>query len=193
MINFDFCIGQSSLLDYYRVSEESALSQSFIQAVEQQDGFDYGGCEYGCKSSYKSETTKQAYNQQEDGSFSTYLYGLDPLLLSHAQVVDGELNMEKLASGNYILEGAYVGTRGELDESSLNHSVGDQVQVSCNGIVRDFTVLAHVVANEANTYDWVGSCFFLPSEVYEDFTCNHYVMSYSFDVSQGKGPEMVRF
>lgn len=101
--------------------------------------------------------------------------------------------MEKLASGNYILEGAYVGTRGELDESSLNHSVGDQVQVSCNGIVRDFTVLAHIVANEANTYDWVGSCFFLPSEVYEDFTCNHYVMSYSFDVSQGKGPEMDAF
>ena len=193
MINFDFCIGQSSLLDYYRVSEESALSQSFIQAVEQQDGFDYGGCEYGCKSSYKSETTKQAYNQQEDGSFSTCLYGLDPLLLSRVQVVDGELNMEKLASGNYILEGAYVGTRGELDESSLNHSVGDQVQVSCNGIVRDFTVLAHVVANEANTYDWVGSCFFLPSKVYEDFTCNHYVMSYSFDVSQGKGPEMDAF
>ncbi len=193
MINFDFCIGQSSLLDYYRVSEESALSQSFIQAVEQQDGFDYGGCEYGCKSSYKSETTKQAYNQQEDGSFSTCLYGLDPLLLSRVQVVDGELNMEKLASGNYILEGAYVGTRGELDESSLNHSVGDQVQVSCNGIVRDFTVLAHVVANEANTYDWVGSCFFLPSEVYEDFTCNHYVMSYSFDVSQDKGPEMDAF
>lgn len=193
MINFDFCIGQSSLLDYYRVSEESALSQSFIQAVEQQDGFDYGGCEYGCKSSYKSETTKQAYNQQEDGSFSTYLYGLDPLLLSRVQVVDGELNMEKLASGNYILEGAYVGTRGDLDKSSLNHSVGDQVQVSCNGIVRDFTVLAHVVANEANTYDWVGSCFFLPSEVYEDFTCNNYVMSYSFDVSQGKGPEMDAF
>ena len=77
--------------------------------------------------------------------------------------------------------------------SSLNHSVGDQVQVSCNGIVRDFTVLAHVVANEANTYDWVGSCFFLPSEVYEDFTCNNYVMSYSFDVSQGKGPEMDAF
>lgn len=82
---------------------------------------------------------------------------------------------------------------GDLDKSSLNHSVGDQVQVSCNGIVRDFTVLAHVVANEANTYDWVGSCFFLPSEVYEDFTCNNYVMSYSFDVSQGKEPEMDAF
>lgn len=96
MINFDFCIGQSSLLDYYRVSKESALSQSFIQAVEQQDGFDYGGYEYGCKSSYKSETTKQAYNQQEDGSFPTHLYGLDSVLLSRVQVVDGELDMEKL-------------------------------------------------------------------------------------------------
>lgn len=132
-------------------------------------------------------------SQQEDGSFSTYLYGLDSVLLSRVQVVDGELDMEKIASGNYVLEGAYVSTRGELDESSLNHSVGDQVQVSCNGIVRDFTVLAHVVANEANTYDWVGSCFYLPSEIYEDFTGNHYVMSYSFDVLQGKAPEIDAF
>ena len=59
--------------------------------------------------------------------------------------------------------------------------------------MRDFTVLAHVVANEANTYDWVGSCFYLPSEIYEDFTGNHYVMSYSFDVLQGKEPEMDAF
>ena len=56
MLNFDFCIGQSSLLDYYQVDEASALSQSFMQAVKQQDGFDYGGCEYGCKASYTSET-----------------------------------------------------------------------------------------------------------------------------------------
>ncbi len=81
-----------------------------MQAVKQQDGFDYGGCEYGCKASYTSETTKQAYNQQEDGSFSTYLYGLDSVLLSRVQVVDGELDMEKIASGNYVLEGAYVST-----------------------------------------------------------------------------------
>lgn len=60
--------------------------------------------------------------------FSTYLYGLDSVLLSRVQVVDGKLDMEKIASGNYILEGAYVSTRGELDESSLNHSVGDQVK-----------------------------------------------------------------
>lgn len=59
--------------------------------------------------------------------------------------------------------------------------------------MRDFTVLAHVVANEANTYDWVGSCFYLPSEIYEDFTGNHYVMSYSFDVLQGKAPEIDAF
>ena len=193
MIDLDFCIGQSSLLDYYQIKEESALSQSFIQAVEQQDGFDYGGSEYGCMASYKSKTTTQGFNEQDDGSFATTLYGLDSVLLSQDKVIDGELNLEKLASGNYILEGAYVSTRGDLDESSLNHSVGDQVQVFCNGAVREFTVLAHVVANEANTYDWVGSCFFLPSEVYKDFTGIDHIMSYSFNVSQGKESEMDEF
>lgn len=193
MISFDYCIGQSSLLDYYQVSEESALSQSFIQAVEQQDAFDYGGLEYGCKAEYKSETTKQAYNRQEDGSYSTHLYGLDSFLLSQVQVVDGEMDTEKLTSGQYILEGAYTSTRGDLDESSLNHSIGDHVEVFCNGAVREFTVLAHVVANEANTYDWVGSCFFLPSQIYEEFTGNNYIMSYSFDVVDGKDSEMDAF
>lgn len=193
MISCDFSIGQSNLLDYYEVSEKSALSQSFIQAVEQQDGFDSGGCEYGCKASYKSETTRQEVNRQEDGSYSTQIYGLGPFLFSQLQVVDGELDTDKLASGQYILEGAYVSTRGKLDKSSLNHAVGEQVEVSYNGSVREFTVLAHVVANEANTYDWVGSCFFLPDSVYEAFTGNTYVMSYSFNVAQGKEYEMNTF
>ena len=86
-----------------------------------------------------------------------------------------------------------VGIGLYLAREIVTRQGGYQVQVSCNGIVRDFTVLAHVVANEANTYDWVGSCFYLPSEIYEDFTGNHYVMSYSFDVLQGKEPEMDAF
>lgn len=193
MIDLDFRIGQSNLLDYYHIGEESALSQSFIQAVEQQDSFDVGGGEYGCKAAYRSETSTQSYNQLEDGSFATTLYGLDPLLLSRVRVVDGEVNAEKLASGDYILEGAYVSTRGDMDESSLNHSVGDKVQVLCGGVAREFTVLAHVVANEANTYDWVGSCFFLPSDVYRDFTGEDAVMSYNFRVVQGNEAEMDAF
>lgn len=193
LISFDFCIGQSNLLDYYKVNEKSALSESFIRAVKEQDEFETGGCEYGCTAVYKSETTRQKVNQLEDGAFATHIYGLDALLLSQLQVVEGELDMEKLASGKYILAGAYVSSRGDMDENSINHSVGDKVELSYGGSTREFTVLGHVVANEANTYDWVGSCFFLPSEVYEGFTGNTYVMSHNFDVASGKESEMDAF
>lgn len=193
MISSDFYIGQSRLLDYYEVDEKNALSESAIQAVENQDGFEAGGCEYGSMAAYRSETTKQTVNQMEDGAFSTHIYGLDSFLLSKLQLVDGEMDAEKLASGEYVLEGAYVTSRGDMDEDSINHSVGDQVEVECNGNVREFTVLGHVTANESNTYDWVGSCFFLPSEVYQKFTGNTFVMSYHFDVSQGREDEMDAF
>lgn len=183
MIESDFCIGQSKLFDDYIVSEESALSKSCLLAVQQQEGFEIGGAEYGCNALYKSETSKQTFNQQEDGSFSTHIYGLDSFPLSQLQLVDGKLDAEKLVSGEYILEGAYVSTRGVLDEGSLNHSVGDRVELKCDGSVREFTVLAHVMANEANTYDWIGSCFFLPSDVYKAFTGNNYAMSYKFNVT----------
>jgi len=193
MIDFDFCIGQSRLLDYYEIGEESALSESFVQAVKEQDGFETGGCEYGCNAEYKSETTKQTFNLRENGAFSTQIYGLDTVLFSQLQLVDGELDLAKLASGEYILEGAYVSTRGVMDEDSINHAIGDKVEVDYNGSVREFTVLGHVIANEANTYDWVGSCFFLPSDVYESFTGDTYVMSYKFNVAWGKESEIDAF
>jgi len=193
LMNSDFAIGQSSLFDYYEISEESALSESFIDAVENQDGFESGSCEYGCTAVYESETTRQDFNRHEDGTFTTHIYGLDTLLVSNLELVDGELDAEKLASGEYILEGANVNSRGVMDEESLNHSVGDKVELSCNGSVREFTVLGHVVANATNTYDWIGSCFFFPSDVYQEFTGNTYIMSYSFNVSQDKESEMDTF
>lgn len=193
MISSDFCIGQSSLLDNFEIDEESALSESFIREVEERDGFEEGAREYGCAAAYRSGTTRQIVNQQENGAFSTHIYGLEPLLLSELELIDGELDADKLASGNYILEGAYVNSRGEMDEDSLNHSDGDKVELDYNGSVREFTVLGHVAANEANTYDWVGSCFFLLDDVYKEFTGNTSTMSYDFNVSEDKISEMEAF
>ncbi len=193
IISFDYCIAQSSLMDYSQIDGDSGLSASFMEAVQQQEGFENGGVEYGCKAQYKSPTTTQDFNLLPDGSFLTHLYGLDSVLLSRLQLVDGEIDLEKLASGNYILEGAYVESRGTLDESSINHSVGDKLVLTVGGTQREFTVLGHIIANESNTYDWVGSCFFLPDEIYKEFTGISIPMSYSFDVSDGKEQVMDQF
>lgn len=192
MIVSDFCIGSSRLLDYYEIDEKNALDESTIERLGQQPGFMQGGREYGCKAEYTSQTTAQTFNQIGNGHFYTHLYGLDKLLFLQLQVLDGELNQEKLALGNYIVEGVFANSRGEIDESSMNHKPGDKVQIFYNGNVREFTVLAHVIANESNTYDWVGSCFFLPAGIYVDFTGNS-AMTYHFDVEPGSQEEMDAF
>lgn len=189
----DFCIGQANLFFQYQVNAESALSESFISAVEKQDGFKAGGRQYGCKATYTSKTTKQTINQQPDGSFSTHLYGLDQFPFSRLHLVDGKIDPEKLATGKYILEGVWVDSRGHMDMDSINHSIGDKVKLNCNGSIHEVTILGHVIANEANTYDWVDSCFFLPGDVYKKFTGNAYAMSYAFDVSQNKETDMEHF
>jgi len=189
----DFSIGQASLLFQYQVNAKSALSKSFISAVEKQDGFKTGGRQYGCKATYTSKTTKQSYNQQQDGSFSTHIYGMDKFPFSRLKLVDGERDKEKLATGKYILEGVWVDSRGHMDRDSMNHRIGDKVKLHDNGTIHEVTVLGHVIANEANTYDWVGSCFFLPGAVYKKVTGNTYAMSYVFDATHDKEAEMEQF
>lgn len=193
LIGADFCVGQNTLLNYVEINENSALSERIVEQINAQPGFENGGYEYGCRASYQSSTTQQIANKQEDGSFDTHIYGLDSTLLSWARFVDGELDTEKLASGHYILEGAYVNSRGDMDKSSINHAVGDTVQLYYNGTVREFTVLGHIVANEGNTYDWIGSCFFLPDDIYQSFTGNDCAMTYIFNVSDGYEDQMNRF
>ena len=187
----DFRIGHLDLFNYmYSGNEESALSESFIAAVEGQDGVEAGGRQYGSPTTYTSETTKQSYNQGQDGWFSTNLYGLDEYSFSRLKVVDGEVNAEKLATGEYILEGVWTDTRGNMDIDSMNHDIGEKVKLDFGGNIRELTVLGHVIANETNTYDWVGSCFFLPGEIYKEFTEDHYAMSYVFDVEEDKEIDM---
>ncbi|MGG4181595.1 ABC transporter permease [Virgibacillus pantothenticus] len=190
----DFRIGHIDLFNYkYKGKEESALSESLIAAVEKQEGFETGGRQYGSPATYKSETTRQTVNQRLDGSFSTNLIGLDEFSFSRLELLDGELDREKLATGKYILEGVWSDTRGNLDESSMNHSVGDQVKLNYGGNTIEVTVIGHIIANETNTYDWVGSGFFLPGEMYKKLTGNTHAMSYVFDVAEDEEGDMERF
>lgn len=190
----DFRIGHLDLFNYmYSGNEESGLSESFIAAVEEQDGIEAGGRQYGSPTTYTSETTRQSYNQRQNGSFSTNIYGLDEYSLSRLKVVDGEVDGEKLASGEYILEGVWTDTRGNMDTDSMNHDIGDKVRLDFGGNIRELIVLGHVIANETNTYDWVGSCFFLSGDIYKEFTGDNYAMSYVFDVEEDKEIDMENY
>ncbi|HWQ43211.1 MAG TPA: ABC transporter permease [Desulfosporosinus sp.] len=191
----DFLIGHADLFNHNYNGEESALSESFIAAVNGQEGFETGGRLYGSWGSYQSETSTQTMNRQPDGSFSTALYGLDKFPFSRLRLVDGELDMEKLATGNYILEGVKTDDHGNVDMNSANHKVGDVITLTCGDQAREMIVLGHVVANPNTNTDgsWRGSDFFLPAEVYQELTGSTYAMSYAFNVADDQEADMETF
>lgn len=182
LINYDFRVGQSSLLDNY-VMDGKGIEPEVVRTLQAVPGFETGGAEYGCRTVYHSDTTKQQVNLEGEGRYSTFVYGLEDFMWSRLESLDGETTAT-FSSDDAILEGVYVSSRGEMDTSSRNHEVGDRVTIMLNGEERTFTVAGHVVANEANTYDWVGSCFFLPSAVYQQLTGDTVVKSYQFDVAE---------
>ncbi|MCB8817874.1 hypothetical protein [Desulfosporosinus shakirovi] len=122
--DLDFLIGHADLFNHQYDGEESVLSERFIATVSGQKGFETGGRLYGSWGSYQSETYAQTMNRQPDGSFSTALYGLEEFLFSRLRLVDGELDANKLATGNYILEGVKTDDHGNVEMNSANHKVG---------------------------------------------------------------------
>lgn len=191
----DFLIGNADLFNFKYTGEDSALSESFIAAVSGQDGFEEGGRLYGSWGSYTSETSGQTMNQGPDGSFSTAIYGLDEFPFSRLRLVDGELDTENLASGDYILEGVLTDDHENVDIGGFNHKVGDVITLTSGDHVREMTVLGHVIANASTNTDggWMGSIFFLPGEVYKEPTGNTYAMSYAFNVADDRETDMERF
>jgi len=189
----DFCIGHADLFFQYKIDKTTIVSENFIKAVEKQNGFKIGGRQYGCKATYTSKTTKQTCNRHKNGSFSTHIYGMDKFPFSRLKLIDGEMDINKLATGKYILEGIWTDSRGNMDMKSMNHNIKDKVKLNYNGNIHELTILGHVIANEGNTYDWVDSCFFLPEAVYKKITGNTYAMSYVFNVMQDKESDMEYF
>ncbi|ADY55508.1 protein of unknown function DUF214 [Syntrophobotulus glycolicus DSM 8271] len=191
----DFLIGHADLFNHQYNGGESALSESLISAVSTREGFETGGRLYGSGGSYTSQTSKQTMNRRPDGSFSTDIYGLDAFPFSRLRLVDGQLDPEKLAGGSYILEGVQADDHGKVDPHSFNHRTGDRIVLTCGGQSREMTVLAHVLARSGvNTSGrWGGSVFYLPGEVFREFTGTVHPMSYAFNVAADQESSMESF
>ena len=115
-VDTDFLIGHANYFNqnHFRF-EEDELAESFINAVEAQPGFEVGGRLYynillgNSKIRYTGDN-RLAYSGKNltlpEGDEQTLdLYGLEELPLSRLDIVEGELDLAKLATGKYIIEG----------------------------------------------------------------------------------------
>ena len=185
-------------------------SESMIEAIQAQPGFQEGGRLYGgTEEQFAAEdknNTLQQYNVDNYGNFFSEVYGLEKLPLKRLTLLDGELDYEKLASGKYILEGIPLDDYNNPVMTNKHFDVGDTVVlhnykgtseafVDREYTTQEFTVLGHVAIKYYSNSDRINwdYAFYLPAEVYKSLVVQPAVMSYAFNASDDQESAMESF
>ena len=206
-LDTDFVISNADYFRYQVEKGENDLSESFIEAVKQNNGFEDGGRLYsswlleepfstGCDAFF-------SHNKDQNGNPYVRLYGADDFLLNNMEVIEGTIDLEKLKSGKYILLSVECNDDGTVIDNP-NISVGDAVQINhlkAEGLSAtvtdsyDFIIMAKVRANEntATTRNTGETRFYLPTEIFLPLCDNPHLVNFIFDVKEGAEAETAEF
>lgn len=201
----DFLIAHANYFQYKFTGIGSETSESFIQAVQAQPGFEEGGRLYGgryglfgLENENKDKDAQSTEFLMHDGYFAAPVYGLEDVPLHNLELIEGELDFDKLATGKYILEGIQLDDHGKPVMESARFQSGDIVKLYPEGReqAQPFTVLGHVAiktyTNADRTY-WGHTTFYLPAKSYISMVEQPVVMSYVFNVSSEHEMDMELF
>lgn len=210
----DFLAAQAEFFNYQFRGTQTSLSERLIEAVQARPEFKEGGrflsnnldMEYFSVEDPGCDPAGPWNNGQDgEGHFICGVYGLDALPLGRLEVVEGELDLEKLATGNYIIEGLLCDDQLQPRPGSSHFSIGDTVTLHNNRgrteelpgeyTARSFTLLAKVKVNSYTNSDgssW-GHTYYLPSRTYEELVEKPGIMSYAFNVADGEDAAMEAF
>ncbi len=196
----DFVISNAEFFQYQVEKSEHDLSDTFIEAVRQSSSFEDGGRLYSSWMLEEPFSTEHnaffSYNKDLNGNPFVRLYGADDFLLNGMEVIEGTIDLEKLKSGKYILLSVECNDDGTVIENP-NISVGDTVRINHLKAEElsttitdsyDFIIMAKVRANEntATTRNTGESRFYLPTEIFLPLCENPHLVSFPFDVKEGK-------
>lgn len=223
----DFLIANAEYFnsEYYGVKEgieEISLSESFIRACEEEDGFERGGRLYmsnevGLEAETYQPTEnvmtdengefynmfgseKVPYQRNEDGSYRTTFYGLEDYPLEKAEPFEGETDLsvikEKLATGKYLLGAVATDDNDQVIEEEIYYHAGDHVTlVMKDGEKREFEILSLIKENYYGLTNRMGSqfAFYTTADVFLSMESPDYLMSYEFDVEDGREAQFEEF
>jgi len=209
-VDTDFLIAHADYFQNKFSGPENQTTESFIQAVKARPGFEEGGSLYGGKAEmFAAEDEKnktQKYNLNTNGDFMAMVYGLEDLPLNRLELIDGELDFAKLATGKYILEGVQLDDNSVPEMDSTHFAVGETVTLhNYKGTserfadreytTQKFIVLGHVAIKHYANSDRTGwdYSFYLPADVYKTLVVQPAVMSYAFNVTTDQEAAMERF
>lgn len=207
----DFLAAQAEYFNYQFRGPENELSESLVQAVQAQPGFTEGGRFFSNNGDFEYFTAEDpalsGINQGLDdkGNPLCAVYGLEDLPLSRLEVIEGELDLEKLATGDYILEGMQCDDQDRPYPESSHFEIGDTVTLHNNKghtdqdpgeyTTRSFTLMAKVriktfTGSDGKSWDY---SYYLPAAVYKEMVADPGLMSYAFNVADGESEAMEAF
>ncbi|AJE52365.1 MULTISPECIES: ABC transporter permease [Paenibacillus] len=208
----DFLIAHADYFQEHFTGPDNATTESYIQAVQAQPGFEEGGRLYSGSNLFTVEHKEnkegmklygEIVTPDARGNLSAIVYGLEDLPLHRLQLIDGELDYGKLASGKYILEGVRLDNYDNPEMELSVYKVGEKVTLhkymgTANAqeyTSHEFTVLGHVGVKSSNSGVAVASYtdFYLPADIYKTLVKKPVIMSYAFNVSDSKEKTMENF
>lgn len=206
-LDADFVISTEDYFQYRFETSELDLAESCVDAVRQNETFVDGGRLYASRVLEEAFSTSHGaftnYNKDENGNPLVSVYGADDFLLKNMKVIEGEIDMEKLKTGNYILLSVECTDDGTVIDNPDIH-VGDTVRlnhVKMNGLSSDidgssdFIVMAKVWGNEntTTTRNPGAARFYLPTENYLPLCAHPRLASFVCNVKPGTEQEMEDF
>lgn len=213
-VDTDYLVAHADYFNYEFSGPDNSVSESIIAAAQAQPGFEEGGRFFGnirdveC---FRLEvpdgiTLDPHDNLDDDGNVFPAVYGLEDLPLERLEVLEGEIDMEKLKSGKYILEGVMLDDNEQPYWDKSHYDVGDTVTLhnyKGTGDTADeneyqtyeFEVMAKVAEKHYTNTCGVGYDFqfYLPANVYKGMVAVPGVMSYVYNVADADEPAMDNF
>ncbi len=229
MILCEDIIGNAALWNhhYYPNDEndalEMSLSESFINACENQAGFQAGGRIYMVKEGPRIpvETWKipdyilrdetgapgeytpvgfSSFAGYEVGGYCTNFYGMERFVLDKMTVEEGETDKEiiweKLMTGRYILYSVDVDDDQRVIENKVKYHAGDRVTLDYgDGKVKEYEILSVAQSHTFSLTNRISSVFsFYVSEAeFKEHYSDAYLMSFLLDVEEGQEDAMEEF
>lgn len=197
-VDSDFLFAHAEYFNSHYSGAETAVEEEAIQTLECQQGFEAGGRLYSTRMdmfSVEDAAYTREFNVMEDGHPYSMVYGLDDFPLGRLEVIDGKIDIEKLKSGDYILEGVSTDDFGRPMMETSHFDVGEKVTLHNNRIktldpyereyvTQEFEVMAKVIIKQNTNANrsWNEYTLYLPSNIYLPLVYDKAVMSYAFNV-----------
>lgn len=195
-VDTDYLTGHANYfnMNHFRQPEDGT-SEKMITAIEEQEGFLEGGKLYNniyvatCSIQRENlaEPNKYPVNFANDRMPILDLYGLEDLPLSRLDIIEGILDLEKLKTGKYIIEGVGLDDDGSIYPLTSHYEIGDIVTINVDGQQHSYELLAKAKTKTYTNTNRFASNYtmYLPADTYLQVVSKPLIMSYAFNVKEG--------